>query len=126
QPTADGDGTGRVWARPPRKSACGTCEQTARRPAVSNPPGPAGAIHPSSQRNRGEISMSRGDRRRARSVRRNVSSVSKAVRATALLGALGAVVLTACGGTVTGHASSPLTDPFRAGGLPVIDGPSGP
>ena len=61
--------------------------------------------------------MSRGRVRWLSFGSRNASRTSKALRATALPGAASAVVLTACGGTVTGHATSPLTDPFRAGGL---------
>jgi predicted metalloprotease len=70
--------------------------------------------------------MSRGRVREPGFGSRNASRASKALRATTLLGAVGALVLTACGATVTGHATSPLTDPFRAGGLPVVDGPSDP
>lgn len=70
--------------------------------------------------------MSRGRVRVPGVGSRNASRASKTLRITALLGAVGTMVLTACGGTVTGHATSPLTDPFRAGGLPVVDGPSGP
>jgi predicted metalloprotease len=41
--------------------------------------------------------------------------------ATLLLGGL----IAGCGGVTRGHAVSPLYDPFRAGGLPAADGPSG-
>jgi predicted metalloprotease len=46
-----------------------------------------------------------------------------AVTATAL--AVLVAMLPACASVVEGQAFSPLYDPFRAGGLPVIDGPSG-
>jgi predicted metalloprotease len=36
-----------------------------------------------------------------------------------------ALLIAGCGGTTLGHAVSPLYDPFRAGGLPAEDGPSG-
>ena len=36
-----------------------------------------------------------------------------------------AMLLGACGSTTQGRASSPLYDPFKAGGLPAKDGPSG-
>jgi predicted metalloprotease len=36
-----------------------------------------------------------------------------------------ALLLTGCGQTVGGQAVSPLYDPFRVGGLPAVDGPSG-
>jgi predicted metalloprotease len=36
-----------------------------------------------------------------------------------------ALSMTGCGSTTQGHAVSPLYDPFRAGGLPAEDGPSG-
>ena len=42
------------------------------------------------------------------------------------LAATVALVLSGCGGSVEGQASSGLNDPFRAGGLPAVDGPSGP
>jgi predicted metalloprotease len=43
----------------------------------------------------------------------------------ALAAACAAVLLAACGSTTQGRAVSPLYDPFRAGGLPAQDGPSG-
>jgi predicted metalloprotease len=36
-----------------------------------------------------------------------------------------ALMVAGCGTTTQGHAVSPLYDPFRAGGLPAQDGPSG-
>ncbi|AQA07233.1 hypothetical protein BVC93_32260 (plasmid) [Mycobacterium sp. MS1601] len=36
------------------------------------------------------------------------------------------ILLAGCSSTTGGHAVSPLTDPFRVGGLPAADGPSGP
>ena len=69
--------------------------------------------------NRGRVT------RQARSHRKPHRRVST-LRAGALVSVLAALVLTGCGGTVTGQATSPLTDPLRAGGLPVVDGPSGP
>jgi predicted metalloprotease len=45
---------------------------------------------------------------------------------TKTLGVTGAVlILAGCGGVTQGRAVSPLYDPFRAGGLPAEDGPSG-
>lgn len=35
------------------------------------------------------------------------------------------MLLTGCGSVTTGQAVSPVYDPFRAGGLPAVDGPSG-
>ncbi|MDT5388989.1 MAG: hypothetical protein QOE04_2630 [Mycobacterium sp.] len=39
--------------------------------------------------------------------------------------ACAALLIAGCGGVTQGHAVSPLYDPFRAGGLPAEDGPSG-
>src|SRR3978361_760115 len=36
-----------------------------------------------------------------------------------------ALLVAGCGSTTQGRAVSPLYDPFRAGGLPAQDGPSG-
>lgn len=44
----------------------------------------------------------------------------------AAITALSAVLLAGCSSTTHGQAVSPLTDPFRVGGLPAADGPSGP
>lgn len=46
------------------------------------------------------------------------------LRAASMAGAV-ALVLAGCGSTTQGRAVSPLYDPFRAGGLPAQDGPSG-
>lgn len=43
----------------------------------------------------------------------------------ALAAACVALVVAGCGSTTQGRAVSPLYDPFRAGGLPAEDGPSG-
>lgn len=43
----------------------------------------------------------------------------------AMTAACVAVVVAGCGSTTQGRAVSPLYDPFRAGGLPAQDGPSG-
>ncbi|KUI36247.1 neutral zinc metallopeptidase [Mycobacterium sp. GA-2829] len=48
------------------------------------------------------------------------------MRTVAALGAVVSLLASACGGdTIKGQATSPLTDAFRVGGLPVEDGPSG-
>lgn len=49
----------------------------------------------------------------------------RSLRGLAVLALLAAATLSGCGDTVTGAAVSPLYDPFRAGGLPVLEGPSG-
>src|SRR5690242_14640034 len=46
--------------------------------------------------------------------------------AATALAATAALALSGCAGTVDGEATSGLSDPFKAGGLPAEDGPSGP
>ncbi|OHU93760.1 peptidase [Mycobacterium talmoniae] len=46
--------------------------------------------------------------------------------AAAVVGACAALTLSGCSDTVDGRAVSVLDDPWRVGGLPVTDGPTGP
>src|SRR3954453_21558380 len=56
---------------------------------------------------------------------KQVMSKSVCARRAAMAAACVALVTAACGSTTQGRAVSPLYDPFRAGGLPAQDGPSG-
>src|ERR1700749_2767266 len=67
--------------------------------------------------------MHRGERRR-----RSPGSASKSItwRALALGWACAVLVMAVCTTVVDGRAESMLYTPFRVGGLPAADGPSGP
>lgn len=67
--------------------------------------------------------MHRGERRR-RSPGRSSKSIT--VRAAAFGWACAVLVVAGCTTVVDGRAESMLYNPFRVGGLPVADGPSGP
>ena len=67
--------------------------------------------------------MHRGERRRQSP---GSSSKSITVRAAAFGWACAVLVMAGCTTVVDGRAESMLYNPFRVGGLPVADGPSGP
>lgn len=52
-------------------------------------------------------------------------TIGRALASTLTAAAVTAGLLTGCSSTVGGEAVSPLYDPFRVGGLPAVDGPSG-
>ena len=66
--------------------------------------------------------MHRGERRR-----RSLGSSSRSITVRAAFGwACAVLVMAGCTTVVDGRAESMLYNPFRVGGLPVADGPSGP
>lgn len=60
--------------------------------------------------------------------RRNMTRRTRSTRRRwiATAAAFLTIVVAGCSSTTAGQAVSPLTDPFRVGGLPAADGPSGP